>query len=461
MTRPPAALSIPRRFIVPGGDFLQSGGLFTRDFLGEGIKATPEWRSLSDAEVDALGNDLRALFDAFPHQRKPNETQTEDDFIWPVLRRLGWARALRQLNLSARGRESVPDGLLFASVDGKARANQSAADWERYRHGTAIVESKRWDRLLDRPDRLAEDMSVPSTQMLRYLRRVDDLTGGSLRWGMLTNGRTWRLYYQGARSVAEEFLEVDLGAVLGVAPYADLLSHAATPAETAAARRHWLRVFVLMFRREAFLLSTADQRSFLTRSLDEVRFWEEHVAENLSDLVFTRIFPQIAHAIATRDRSAPAGLPQDYLEEVRSGALVLLYRLLFVLYAEDRNLLPVDDPRYDDYALRVVREDVHRRTEAKDAFSSRVGNYYAHMRGLFRAIAEGDPALGLPPYNGGLFDPAAAPILDRVDLPDATIAPVVEALSRIDRDGRSRYINYRDLSVQQLGSIYERLLEHE
>jgi hypothetical protein len=50
--------------------------------------------------------------------------------------------------------------------------------------------------------------------MLRYLRRVDDLTTGKLRWGILTNGARWRLYYQGARSVSEQFFELDLGVVL-------------------------------------------------------------------------------------------------------------------------------------------------------------------------------------------------------------------------------------------------------
>ena len=63
----------------------------------------------------------------------------------------------------------------------------------------------------------------------------------------------------------------------------------------------------------------------------------------------------------------------------------------------------------------------------------------------------------MPPYNGGLFDPKAAPLLDRVELPDAAFAPLLDALSRHG----GRRINYRDLSVQQLGSIYERLLEYE
>lgn len=61
-----------------------------------------------------------------------------------------------------------------------------------------------------------------------------------------------------------------------------------------------------------------------------------------------------------------------------------------------------------------------------------------------------------------MFDPAAAPILARVQLSDAVVADIVFRLSHIDvGDGRPlKYINYRDLSVQQLGSVYERILEH-
>lgn len=437
---------------------MPQGGLFTDDFLSEGIVETPDWGSLDESSLNELLGKLRGIFGPFPHQRGPNEAQTENDLIWPVLESLGWSAYLQQQNLSSSGRERVPDGLLFADKEAKARANRDKQEWKRYGHGLAIVESKRWDRILDRADRKEREVEVPSTQMLRYLRRVDDLTDGKLRWGILTNGRHWRLYYQGARSVAEDFLELDLAAILGVSPYCDDLLSPRDEKD----RGHWLKVFVLMFRREAFLPGEGGVRPFHRRALDEGRFWEERVAKSLSELVFERVFPALAQGLAKHDPKADAALGPAYLAEVRQGALVFLYRLLFVLYAEDRNLLPVRDSRYDDYGLRLkVREDVHRRMDARDAFSGLAANYYSHIKGLFRAIAEGDPSLGLPPYNGGLFESGAAPVLDRADLPDAVLAPVIDALSRHEEAGRKRYINCRDLSVQQLGSIYERLLEFE
>src|SRR3546814_14609805 len=89
-------------------------------------------------------------------------------------------------------------------------------------------------------------------------------------------------------------------------------------------------------------------------------------------------------------------------------------------------------------------------------------SYWARLDGVFQAISRGDDGLGIPAYNGGLFDPSAAPLLARVQLSDAVVADVLFRLSHIDLgDGRPpKYINYRDLSVQQLGSVYERILEH-
>ena len=68
--------------------------------------------------------------------------------------------------------------------------------------------------------------------------------------------------------------------------------------------------------------------------------------------------------------------------------------------------------------------------------------------------------MGIPPYNGGLFESATAPIVDRVQLPDPVVADVIFRLSHeSDKERGAKYINYRDLSVQQLGSVYERILE--
>jgi hypothetical protein len=129
---------------------------------------------------------------------------------------------------------------------------------------------------------------------------VEDLTTGKLRWGMLTNGARWRLYYQGARSVSEQFFELDLAAVLAIPGHDGGLF--AVPEED---RRHWLRVFALVFSRDAFLPTPSDPRTFHQRAIDEGKFYEERVAENLSSLVFGTVFPALARAIAAAAPAAP------------------------------------------------------------------------------------------------------------------------------------------------------------
>ena len=223
----------------------------------------------------------------------------------------------------------------------------------------------------------------------------------------------------------------------------------------AAARRHWLRIFALVFGRNAFLTDAVDDRTFHQRAIAEARFYQERVAASLSGLVFGQVFPDLARAIAEAAPDAP-------LSDVREAALILLYRLLFILYAEDRNLLPVRDSRYDDYALRdKVRGDIGRRKDQGDVFSATAARYWSAIDDLCRAIDSGDASIGLPPYNGGLFDRQRTPLLTEVRLSDAVMADVVDALSFERTPDTRRYINYRDLGVQQLGSIYERLLERE
>lgn len=431
-------------------EIASQGSLFTSDFLTESIQDVSEWNASSDADLDQFGEEIRAHFDRFPISQTPNESQTEDDLIWPILKALGWTESLRQQNLSPKGRDDVPDGVLFENAEKKTKANGFSEEWKRYEFGRAVVESKRWARPLDRRSGRRGEETAPSTQMLRYLRRIDDITGGSLRWGILTNGSKWRLYFSGARSVSEQFFELDIAAILDLPRHNDGIV-----ALNEADRRHWMKVFMLIFRREAFVPAGADPRTFHEKALEEGKFYEERVAEDLSNKVFGEVFPDLVRAIVK-------AAPEADLQAVREAALILLYRLLFILYAEDRDLLPVKDTRYDDYGLRnKVRLDVKDRKDKNDVFSETAARYWGAMADLFIAIDQGDASIGLPPYNGGLFDQERHAILTNIRIPDAVMARVIDALSfEVTPDGR-KYINYRNLSVQQLGSIYERLLEYE
>ena len=161
------------------------GSLFPEDFLTASVDEPPEWSAFDAAALDDFTAAARDALARFPTRGTPNESETEDDLIWPVLSHLGWNASLRQQKLS---RADVPDGLLFTDAAAKTRAVGLAEGPARYAIGAALVESKRWHRPLDRASGRSGEALAPSTQMLRYLRRADDLTDGGLRWGMLTNG---------------------------------------------------------------------------------------------------------------------------------------------------------------------------------------------------------------------------------------------------------------------------------
>ena len=404
------------------------GHLFTEYFLTDGIRQTPE-RQTQRRAFNTFRDEARRLFQDFPSAHNPNETQTEQDLIRPLLQLLGWTDDLPQQTSS--GGENIPDLLLFPDPQAKARAGSQASP---YLQALAVAELKRFRRPLDtRGPGKGTQASSPHAQILRYLREADTVTDGNLRWGILTNGAVWRLYDQKNRT---HFFEADLEDLLSTDDENDL------------------RTFHLLFRRSAFLRTPGAAATFLETALDQGRRYEQRVAQSLAGVVFQRVFPRLLQALAdATDQPMPA---------IREAALIFLYRLLFVLYAEDRGLLPVNDAAYDDYGLRKrVRDDVAQRKDRNDTFSTAASSYYDHLTTLFRLIDVGDRSIGLPPYNGGLFAQDAAPLLNQVRLPDDVIADVVHDLSHTQDNGKRRYVNYRDMSVQQLGSIYERLLEQE
>jgi hypothetical protein len=432
------------------------GRLLTSDFLHEGICRTPDWMA-SESDFIAFRTVVQRVFSGLAPDAVLDKAQTEDEIILQVLEALGWTQWLRRANAHSKGRQDAPDFLLFATPDAKQSARAERQTDRRYRHGKLVVEAKRWLRPLDRGDSSDPlDAGTPSGQMLRYLSLAEVASDRMMQWGILTNGAIWRLYWQSACSRSEEFLEFDLRRLAGVASVNADMFAAADPEQV-----HYLRAFFLLFRREGFLAQPgdADGRSFHASALEEGRLWETKVSQDLGQRVFDELFPQLAQAIARNDRARPPPYSREYLEDVHRAALILLYRLLFVFYAEDRALLPVQDYRYDAHSLRWLRDDIATRMEKRDAFSTSATRAWQHLRSLFRAIDKGDDSIGLPAYNGGLFHESASNLLARIELSDAELAPLIDGLSRhADISGRG-FINYRDLAVQHLGSIYERLLE--
>ena len=426
-----------------------TGGLFTQYYLRDGIRQTDAYQTLDAAAVEDARLRLRRLWRALAAMPTPSEAETEDEFIYPVLRELGWDWLVQPI---ADGRRrDVADALLFLSPQAKdaARPLQPVA---RFAHGAVIVENEARRTALDRASAGRE---APASQILRYMSRAEVQPGSRVQWGLLTNGGTWRLYFGRARSRSEGFAGVNLADLLEPPPLAPVPVPADAPPD------HWFRVFLLLFRRAAFEPQGPADANFLDDAMSQGRTYEERVTEALSAAVFDRVFLRLIRAFAEHDPQADAA-SADWRAEAREGAIRLLYRLLFLLYAEDRDLLPVRQPGYQPYSLHRLRQEAAELVDNRTVLSARATQRWGRLADLTQAVAMGDANLGLPAYNGGLFQNRAGDLLDRTGVPDADLVPIIDDMSRELRPGAGRrWINYRDLSVQHLGSIYEKLLEQD
>lgn len=191
------------------------------------------------------------------------------------------------------------------------------------------------------------------------------------------------------------------------------------------------------------------------------------VSENLSGGVRTAI-SAIANGALHHWRQHDKPVPEA--RNLFADALNIAYRLLFIAYAEDRGLLPIGTPSYDrGYSLRALRKDI---LTADAAWNPDGGFLWASLRAQWSLLRDGIDAgeLQITGFNGGLFDPAKCQLLDdpTVTVGDTFVRDAIDALSwtEIERSkskapvGR-RAVNYRELGVEQLGSIYEGLLSFE
>src|SRR5579862_9091132 len=254
------------------------GGLFTRYFLEDGIRGLPEYDAVDAETVTAFAEQLRRRWAELAQMTRPSEPETESEFINPMLALLGWEHLPQQE--PGRGRRDIADALLFLDAGRKARA-RPLPSVDRFRIGAIVVENEARDTRLDRAGSNGE---APSSQLLRYLGRAEAQSGGNLRWGLLTNGHFWRLYWAQARARAEGFIEFDLPALVGDMP---------PPVPVGADPQHWLRVFLLLFGRSALVPEGPAGTTFLDRALDEGRLYEQRVTEALSRAVFDRVFPAL------------------------------------------------------------------------------------------------------------------------------------------------------------------------
>ena len=134
-----------------------------------------------------------------------------------------------------------------------------------------------------------------------------------------------------------------------------------------------------------------------------------------------------------------------------------MYRVLFLMFAEARGLVPNWHPIYrDHYTIESLRDEAERPGDARGLWET--------LQAIARLAHQGCHAgtLIVPAFNGRLFSPARAPMAESCAMSDEIARGALLALSTTitDRSKPRVRIDYRDLGVEQLGAVYESVLDY-
>ncbi|WP_075054215.1 Eco57I restriction-modification methylase domain-containing protein [Nitrososphaera viennensis] len=265
----------------------------------------------------------------------------------------------------------------------------------------------------------SDDRSVPSVQAVAALDRC--------QWAILTNGRLWRLYSSKVSSASTNYFEVDI----------DGITDEKDPK---------LKYFLSLFSANA--LEPKGSESDLDVIFEEGIQYAKELEDNLRNKVFEKqLFLDLVRAVIKHSPSKKYS--EEVLAEGKKRALKLLYRLLFILYAESRNLLPTGDSRYEHISMSKLRERLPSLEKEGNGAQA-----WQALQNLFKAISSGDPNVNVPQYDGALFEHDKD--IDSLEVLNKHLVPALRALTEIDGKG----IDYQNLGVRQLGSLYEALLEY-
>ena len=226
----------------------------------------------------------------------------------------------------------------------------------------------------------------------------------------------------------------------------------------------------LLLSQPRLLTLTKAQR--LAALLGDSRRFQNEVSEKLAEQVLHALYELLRGFQAAHEESRGQLLARELREspdDVYRGLLTVILRLVFLLYAEERDMLPGGETFVRYYSLGGLFERLRAdAAQYPDTMDLRYGAW-PQLLALFRAVYDGAPALAMPPRHGALFEPdrfpflegrvaaGGRPTLERIEPPrvaDGTVYRALEKLLVLDGER----ISYRALDVEQIGSVYETMM---
>lgn len=261
-----------------------------------------------------------------------------------------------------------------------------------------------------------------------------------LNWGILTNGKTWRIYHVDEPTPYETYLEVDLDSII---------THQAVEA---------YQIFHKFMKVENFLIQSDGKCQFdrfKQESQNKIDYIEKELANALkqreeggkgvlSDLC-------MGYVEALRQASQENLQDEAVRRKIYHSAMLYMFRLLFLFYADSRDLLSEDNHILLEKVLQTSQK------AAEGDLQSSETRIWQMLETIFVDIDQ--------TYNGGLFSPQESEFtrfLSEHRIQDFYLASAVLNLTHYrEKNGQQKKISYRDMSVRHLGTLYEGLLEHK
>jgi hypothetical protein len=318
-------------------------------------------------------------------------------------------------------------------------------------------------------DKASEDPHVAGTPSQRFERLLRE---SGVFAGLLTNGHLFRLMYA-PKGESSGWINFPLferkreDGVTQVVPAALLKVDG----------RALLAAFHMLLNQGRLLTGEPEQR--LTGLLKGSREYQNTVSEKLREQVLAAL-RELLTGFQDADRRAKGVLLRDYQGDrqgLYTGLVTTLMRMIFVLYAEERKLLPMDSDLYaNSYSLTQLYSQLiqDRDRYSEDALSERFGAW-ARIVTLFRVLHdgvtwyEGSQPVAIPSRKGTFFDPNAFPFLEgrakagarqidvAIDPPRVSDGVLFRVLNHLLLLNGER-LQYKGLDVEQVGAVYEGLM---
>lgn len=412
--------------------------LFSNLYLLSFIQSTTEWKKKDHVEafnaIKRVYTAQSAFFDGL------KEAQLEERFFTIIFKKI-----LPFYEVQESAGTDSPDYAFFDAQNSIDTAHRSENEKSFFNGALAVGEVKRWDVEMDR---FGKDRHIkrrnPSFQMWLYLNET------GVNWGILSNGRKWRLYRKD--KPLDVYYEVDL---------ANLLENNDLEG---------FKYYYYFFRREAFLPNEAGE-IFLAKVLKGSDDYRHDIGDNLKENVY-RAMKKIAEGFFSWPENRLDYNKPGTRETVQKNTMILLYRLLFLLYAEGKGLLDLRNESYRDaHSFDRIKKEVAAKRDgpSQHHYLPTSTSLWGSLRNLFRLIDKGsqelkiDRIIHIPAYNGGLFEPEEENRqLDKWTIGDSFLADAIDLLSRSGiGEGGMGFVDYSTLEIRHLGSIYEGLLEYK